>query len=283
MTTEHFLQIMDNMTTVQYGNIMLRVYLSLDKFCPHRMEQHVLMYLYEGEVLLTERGRTTVLSKGECAFIRKDCNVMMDKRCVGGKPFVATFLSFTREFLLDFYKHIDRDNLPTQARRKGSSVCKLPTDRPDIKSLFDSLLPYYDAQVKPTDELLKLKMIEGLYVLLNTDKNLYASLFDFADPWKIDILDFMNKNYMNDLSIRELAVYTGRSLATFKRDFGKVSVLTPERWLIKRRLEEAHQRLEEHEGSVTDICYQVGFKNLSHFSKAYKMMYGTSPARGVGG
>jgi hypothetical protein len=104
VTTEHFLQIMDNMTTVQYGNIMLRVYLSLDKFCPHRMEQHVLMYLYEGEVLLTERGRTTVLSKGECAFIRKDCNVMMDKRCVGGKPFVATFLSFTREFLLDFYK-----------------------------------------------------------------------------------------------------------------------------------------------------------------------------------
>ena len=55
------------------------------------------------------------------------------------------------------------------------------------------MLPYYDAEVKPTDELLKLKMIEGLYVLLNTDKNLYASLFDFADPWKIDILDFMNK------------------------------------------------------------------------------------------
>jgi len=38
-----------------------------------------------------------------------------------------------------------------------------------------------------------LKMTEGLYILLNTDKNLYASLFDFADPWKIDIMNFRNR------------------------------------------------------------------------------------------
>ena len=40
-------------------------------------------------------------------------------------------------------------------------------------------------------------MVEGVYVLLNTDKNLYASIFDFTDPWKIDILEFMERNYMN--------------------------------------------------------------------------------------
>ena len=62
-------------------------------------------------------------------------------------------------------------------------------------------------------------MTEGVYVLLNANKNLYASLFDFADPWKIDILEFLEKNYMNDLSLEEIANYTGRSLATFKRDF----------------------------------------------------------------
>ena len=69
--------------------------------------------------------------------------------------------------------------------------------------------------------MLKLKMIEGTYVLLNTDRNLYASLFDFVDPWKIDI------DYMYDLSMEEIASYTGRSLATFKRDFAKVSDLPP--------------------------------------------------------
>ena len=66
-------------------------------------------------------------------------------------------------------------------------------------------------------------MVEGIYVLLNTDRNLYASLFDFVEPWKIDILDYLNENYMCDLSLEEIASYTGRSLATFKRDFVKVS------------------------------------------------------------
>lgn len=64
-------------------------------------------------------------------------------------------------------------------------------------------------------------MTEGLYVLLNTDRNLYASLFDFVEPWKIDILDYLNENYMYDLSMGEIASYTGRSLATFKRDLPK--------------------------------------------------------------
>lgn len=56
---------------------------------------------------------------------------------------------------------------------------------------------------------------------------MYPSLFDFTDPWKIDILGFMEKNYAYDLTIEDIAHYTGRSLATFKRDFKKVSDLSP--------------------------------------------------------
>lgn len=75
----------------------------------------------------------------------------------------------------------------------------------------------------PTDRrIAATKMVEGVYVLLNTDKNLYASIFDFTDPWKIDILEFMERNYMNDISMEEIANYTGRSLSTFKRDFKKM-------------------------------------------------------------
>ena len=48
-----------------------------------------------------------------------------------------------------------------------------------------------------------------------------TALFDFSTPWKMDILDFMNENYMYEFTLEELAHYTGRSLATFKRDFKK--------------------------------------------------------------
>lgn len=154
----------------------------------------------------------------------------------------------------------------------------MPSNRPDIRSLFESVIPYFEAQEKPSEEILKLKMIEGVYVLLNTDINLYASLFDFVEPWKIDILDFLNENYMFDLSMAEIASYTGRSLATFKRDFSKISNLTPQKWIIKRRLEAAHDLIKSGKKKVTEACFDVGFKNLSHFSKIYKEEYGVPPS-----
>ena len=42
------------------------------------------------------------------------------------------------------------------------------------------MTPYFNSKIQPTEQLLQLKMVEGVYVLLNTDKNLYASIFDFT-------------------------------------------------------------------------------------------------------
>lgn len=88
------------------------------------------------------------------------------------------------------------------------------------------MIPYFDTKTKPTPEMMHLKMQEGLLALLQTDERFYPCLFDFTAPWKIDIEDFMNKNYMYNLSLAELARFTGRSLAAFKRDFQQFSPLS---------------------------------------------------------
>ena len=62
--------------------------------------------------------------------------------------------------------------------------------------------------------------------------------------------------------MKEIDRYTGRSLATFKRDFAKVSDLTPQKWIIRRRLEAAHDLIRSWKKKVTDACFDVGFKNL---------------------
>ena len=106
----------------------------------------------------------------------------------------------------------------------------------------------------------------------------YPTLFDFAESWKIDILDFLNSNYMYEFTLAELANYTGRSLATFKRDFAKVSSLSPEKWLLNRRLEAAYDLLSQGNIGVTEAAYKVGFKNRSHFTKSFKNHFGKSPS-----
>ncbi|OYX81445.1 MAG: AraC family transcriptional regulator, partial [Flavobacteriales bacterium 32-34-25] len=112
---------------------------------------------------------------------------------------------------------------------------------------------------------------------LNSNELLYPILFDFAEPWKVDILEFLNENYQDELTMEQIASFTGRSLATFKRDFKKISSLTPQKWLIKKRLEVAYFKLKEEDKKVQDVYVEVGFKNPSHFSTAFKKQYGISP------
>ena len=58
-------------------------------------------------------------------------------------------------------------------------------NRIDIRSLFESVIPYFDAGIIPSDEILKLKMAEGVYAILNTDINLgFKNLSHFSKVYK---------------------------------------------------------------------------------------------------
>lgn len=269
---------MEQLNVFDCSNVLIACYFTDDKGCAHENKEHTLIYLSSGELEIEERGKKTVLHPGECAFMRRDNRMWLHKKVKEGSPYRSIVLKFSRSFLKEFYQTINKEQLPIDSKRERVSLRLLPNNRPDIRSLFESVIPYFEAGEQPSEEILKLKMIESVYVLLNTDRNLYASLFDFVEPWKIDILDYLNENYMCDLSMEEIASYTGRSLATFKRDFAKVSDLTPQKWIIKRRLEAAHDLIRSGKKKVTDVCFDVGFKNLSHFSKIYKAAYGVAPS-----
>lgn len=268
---------MEELKALDFSNMLRESYFTDDCPCAHPNCEHTLIYLCSGELEIEQEEDRTVLHEGECAFMRRDCRMRLQERVHAGKPYRAVVWKFSRNFLREFYQTLDRGSLPVHAKRNRDSLYLLPADRPDIRSHFESVLRLFEAEVKPSEEQLRLKMVEGLYVLLNTDKNLYASLFDFTAPWKIDLMDFMEQNYMNDLSLEEMASYTGRSLSTFKRDFQKYSELTPQRWIIRRRLEAASELLRTSQLKVSEVCGKVGFKNLSHFSKIYKERYGVAP------
>ena len=93
---------------------------------------------------------------------------------------------------------------------------------------------------------------------------------------KIDLQEFMEKHFTNDYSMSDFARASGRSLSTFKRDFKRISELSPERWLTARRLRAAYDLLKRGR-RVSDTCFDVGFKNVSHFSAIFKKKFGLTP------
>jgi len=261
-----------------YYDIFFSYYFNNEIACAKMIHDHMLVYLYSGQLILEEDGNEIVVNKNQCVFLRRDNRVNMNKLPKDGEQFQAIFMMFKRNFLREFYQNLDKKELPLEVEKLKPSVIRLP-QTPDIESLFHSMMPYFDSDKEPSKELMQLKLHEGVYSLLSIDKRFYPALFDFTEPWKIDILDYLEDNYMFDLSVEQIAGFTGRSLASFKRDFKKISLLSPQRWLMDKRLKVAHDKIRNENRKISDVYLEVGFKNLSHFSNAYKKQFGTAPSK----
>ena len=262
---------------MNYSDILYTFFSDKDSMCHDKAEFHFMMYVVSGKVVVTEGSKEYVVRKGECVFIRRDHRVMFSKNLYNDEPYQSITLRFNRNYLKKFYQKLNIDNHLKNVKQLNSSVHLLEKS-PYLDSLFLSMLPFFESNIEPHHEFIEQKFEEGIRALLNLNESFYPTLFDFADPWKIDILDFLNDNYMYEFTMEEIAAYTGRSLATFKRDFAKVSNLTPQKWIIRKRLQRAYELIKDEGRKVTDVCYDVGFKNRSHFSISFKKQYGFSPA-----
>src|SRR5690242_9761794 len=75
----------------------------------------------------------------------------------------------------------------------------------------------------------------------------------------------------------EIAKLTRVSLRTLQRHFRSHYNVTISTWLRSLRLNEAYARLVAGH-SVKEVAYGLGFKQLSHFSREFKKMYGVPPS-----
>ena len=147
-----------------------------------------------------------------------------------------------------------------------------------ITNFISSLSAYYNDEGKIDEKFSNIKREELLLILLQKQPELYPIFFDFGHPEKINLEEFMNRNYKFNVSIERFAYLTGRSISAFKRDFKDIFHDTPSRWLVKKRLEEAYFLIERKGKKPTDIYIDLGFEDLSHFSFAFKKKYGLVPS-----
>ncbi|HRF86390.1 MAG TPA: helix-turn-helix domain-containing protein [Alloprevotella sp.] len=259
-----------------YNDVFFSFYYDHAGGCTHRSREYAVNYVYSGRMTLDNGKEQIHVEKGECVFIPRDHRTTLYKQPHNGERYCGIYLMFTRHFLREMYNLSGKWNIAADTPKLEVRAMKLPRTA-ELASLFASMTPFFDPSVKPSDDFMQLKLQEGLLALLHIDPRFAPTLFDFNEPWKIDILDFLNRNYMYEFTIKDLAHYTGRSLATFKRDFRKISELTPEKWLIRKRLEVAYEKIAKEKKKVTEIYAEVGFKNLSHFSTAFKRQYGITP------
>ncbi len=143
-----------------------------------------------------------------------------------------------------------------------------------LPDFIRSLKPYYNSSGKIDASFEDVKYEELLIILLQNQPELAGVLFNYGIPEKINIEEFMNRNYKFNVPIKRFAYLTGRSLSAFKRDFKAIFNETPNRWLVQKRLQEAYFLIDKKSKKPSEIYLDLGFEAMSHFSFAFKKLFG---------
>ncbi len=89
----------------------------------------------------------------------------------------------------------------------------------------------------------------------------------------------MDTNLQNDhFGITDLSRELGMSRAQLYRKFKSLTNITINEYWLKYRLHRAFDLLNRGDLNVSEAAYEVGFKNLSHFSRTYRAEFGHSPS-----
>lgn len=91
--------------------------------------------------------------------------------------------------------------------------------------------------------------------------------------------DAMDRAYAAPLDIEALSAIACCSSPHFIRTFNATFGETPHRYLQRRRIERAMALLRTTDLAVQDVCSAVGWSSLSSFTRRFRDVVGTTPAR----
>ena len=93
------------------------------------------------------------------------------------------------------------------------------------------------------------------------------------------VLQYIGRNFTDNLNETDLAKLSRQSISTFSRSFRKHTGMTFVQYVNSLRIELACQHLGQADLTITDICYAVGFNNVSNFNRQFLAAKGMPPSK----
>lgn len=92
-------------------------------------------------------------------------------------------------------------------------------------------------------------------------------------------IDFIENNFQNNIYIQQLAELSFMSVRNFQRVFKEATGLSPNSYLLDKRIQYSSKLLSETDSAIYDISERVGITDWYYFSKAFKNKFGISPRK----
>jgi len=233
---------------------------------------HLFLYVAKGQVSFFDGNEIYTYRSGDCCIARRN---HLLKFVLNGttEDFEPVLFCFDEEFLRRFQQRHQNNTANFFSERAVIGVATTEL----IDSFIRSIKPYYRGAMELDAAFEDIKYEELMIILLRSQPELAGIFFNFDTPQKINLEAYMNRNFRFNVSLERFALLTGRSLSAFKRDFRSVYKESPSRWLVRRRLQEAHILVQNQGRKPSEIYLELGFESLSHFSVAFKKEFGIIP------
>lgn len=236
-------------------------------------DHHMLVWFISGETKIILANENYIFKAGDIFLIPRNQLATIINYPKDGLPHKSVVMHLSTEKLREFYARLNI--VPGKITSQRIITFN---KHPLLESCLASLIPYFDMQEEAfPGNIASLKITEAISILRTIDKSIDNVLANFEEPYKINLKDFMEKNFMFNMPLNKFSYLTGRSITTFKRDFHKVFKMTPQRWLTQKRLELAYYHLVVKNRKPVEVYLETGFENLSHFSYAFKKHFGLTP------
>ncbi|WP_299217705.1 AraC family transcriptional regulator [uncultured Dokdonia sp.] len=113
--------------------------------------------------------------------------------------------------------------------------------------------------------------------ILNADG--FALLSNVQDNDRINLVfNHVKTHFKEEITLEEIAALTHMTVPSFCRYFKKITNKTFTQFVNEYRLVHASKLLSEHAISITEVCFESGFNNFSHFNKRFKAFTGQNPS-----
>lgn len=272
-----------NMAEVYNLRIILndRVQKLLDNFASV-MGGHIVFYDRNGEVLTTGKGEGNspfCLLMQERYFSREQCQTLdntMERECAAtGKCVCYTCHAFLREALLPvrtpdagllgfvmFGQFRSEENLPPALKNMAENEL----ERQELERLYRSIPLMSDDTMENLTGLLE-TLVE--YIAESELVSLYS------DPLLQEIRNFIDTNYMRNVTLSDAARTLRRSVSTLSHYLQKHVGTSFKKMLIEKRLTTAEDIMQKHpEWSIGEVASASGFEDRYYFSRIYRKYRG---------
>ncbi len=90
-------------------------------------------------------------------------------------------------------------------------------------------------------------------------------------------INYITEHINENISVSELAAFTGYSESYFSNSFKKQTGYAPNRYINMLKIERAKELIMYTDDSITEIADKLGFDSIHYFSKVFKQIVGMSP------